>query len=121
MENMPDNVKDNPVGKREALLADRLRLHKGYRYTEVEIFSKGDFTLGTNWFEGEVTVGDVAEFSSGVGTRFTISWVPDGRGAAQQAKSKGHANVSKRYWQYAERLWKRCAPREEGVSCRRIG
>lgn len=55
MENMPDNVKDNPVGKREALLADRLRLHKGYRYTEVEIFSKGDFTLGTNWFEGEVT------------------------------------------------------------------
>ena len=59
---MPDNVKDNPVGKREALLADRLRLHKGYRYTEVEIFSKGDFTLGTNWFEGEVTVGDVAEF-----------------------------------------------------------
>lgn len=62
MENMPDNVKDNPVGKREALLADRLRLHKGYRYTEVEIFSKGDFTLGTNWFEGEVTVGDVAEF-----------------------------------------------------------
>lgn len=28
---MPDNVKDNPVGKREALLADRLRLHKGYR------------------------------------------------------------------------------------------
>lgn len=48
MENMPDNVKDNPVGKREALLADRLRLHKGYRYTEVEIFSKGDFTLGTN-------------------------------------------------------------------------
>lgn len=61
MENMPDNVKDNPVGKREALLADRLRLHKGYRYTEVEIFSKGDFTLGTNWFEGEVTVGDVAE------------------------------------------------------------
>ena len=62
MENMPDNVKDNPVGKREALLADRLRLHKGYRYTEVEIFSKGDFTLGTNWFEDEVTVGDVAEF-----------------------------------------------------------
>lgn len=34
MENMPDNVKDNPVGKREALLADRLRLHKGYRYTK---------------------------------------------------------------------------------------
>lgn len=62
MENMSDNVKGNPVGKREALLADRLRLHKGYRYTEVEIFSKGDFTLGTNWFEGEVTVGDVAEF-----------------------------------------------------------
>lgn len=59
---MPDNVKDNPVGKREALLADRLRLHKGYRYTEVEIFSKGDFTLSTNWFEGEVTVGDVTEF-----------------------------------------------------------
>lgn len=28
---MPDNVKDNPVEKREALLADRLRLHKGYR------------------------------------------------------------------------------------------
>jgi len=26
---MPDNVKDNPVEKREALLADRLRLHKG--------------------------------------------------------------------------------------------
>ena len=25
---MPDNVKDNPVEKREALLADRLRLHK---------------------------------------------------------------------------------------------
>lgn len=62
MENMPDNVKDNPVGKREALLADRLRLHKGYRHTGVKIFSKGDFTLGMNWFEGEVTVGDVAEF-----------------------------------------------------------
>lgn len=31
MENMPDNVKDNPAEKREALLADRLRLHKGYR------------------------------------------------------------------------------------------
>lgn len=62
MENMPDNVKDNPVGKREALLADRLRLHKGYRHTGVKIFSKGDFTLGRNWFEGEVTVGDVAEF-----------------------------------------------------------
>ena len=59
---MPDNVKDNPVGKREALLADRLRLHKGYRHTGVKIFSKGDFTLGMNWFEGEVTVGDVAEF-----------------------------------------------------------
>lgn len=28
---MPDNVKDNPVEKREALLADCLRLHKGYR------------------------------------------------------------------------------------------
>lgn len=28
---MPYNVKDNPVEKREALLADRLRLHKGYR------------------------------------------------------------------------------------------
>lgn len=28
---MPDNVEDNPVEKREALLADRLRLHKGYR------------------------------------------------------------------------------------------
>lgn len=28
---MPDNVKDNPVEKREAMLADRLRLHKGYR------------------------------------------------------------------------------------------
>ena len=28
---MPDNVKDNPVEKREALLVDRLRLHKGYR------------------------------------------------------------------------------------------
>lgn len=28
---MPDNVKDNPVEKREALLADRLRLHRGYR------------------------------------------------------------------------------------------
>ena len=28
---MPDNVKDNPVEKREALLADRLRLHKSYR------------------------------------------------------------------------------------------
>lgn len=28
---MPDNVKDNPAEKREALLADRLRLHKGYR------------------------------------------------------------------------------------------
>lgn len=27
---MPDNVKDNPVEKREALLADRLRLHKEY-------------------------------------------------------------------------------------------
>ena len=62
MENMPDNVKDNPVGKREALLADRLRLHNGYRHTGVKIFSKGDFTLGRNWFEGEVTVGDVAEF-----------------------------------------------------------
>ena len=69
MENMPDNVKDNPVGKREALLADRLRLHKGYRNAGVKIFSKGDFMLGMNWFEGEVTVGDVAEFSSGVGTR----------------------------------------------------
>lgn len=62
MENMPDNVKDNPVGKREALLADRLRLHKGYRNAGVKIFSKGDFMLGMNWFEGEVTVGDVAEF-----------------------------------------------------------
>lgn len=59
---MPDNVKDNPVGKREALLADRLRLHKGYRNAGVKIFSKGDFMLGMNWFEGEVTVGDVAEF-----------------------------------------------------------
>lgn len=59
---MPDNVKDNPVGKREALLADRLRLHKGYRHAGVKIFSKGDFMLGMNWFEGEVTVGDVAEF-----------------------------------------------------------
>ena len=28
---MPDNVKDNPVEKREALLVDRLGLHKGYR------------------------------------------------------------------------------------------
>ena len=37
MENMPDNVKDNPVGKREALLADRLRLHKGYRHTGVKM------------------------------------------------------------------------------------
>lgn len=62
MENMPDNAKDNPVGKREALLADRLRLHKGYRHTGMKIFSKGDFTLGRNWFEGEVMVGDVAEF-----------------------------------------------------------
>lgn len=62
MENMSDNVKGNPVGKREALLADRLRLHKGYRYSGVKIFSKGDFTLGRNWFEGEVTVGDVEEF-----------------------------------------------------------
>lgn len=42
---MPDNVKDNPVEKREALLADRLRLHKGYRHTGMKIFSKGDFTL----------------------------------------------------------------------------
>lgn len=33
---MPDNVKDNPVEKREALLADRLRLHKGYRQRFVE-------------------------------------------------------------------------------------
>ena len=45
MENMPDNAKDNSVGKREALLADRLRLHKGYRHTGMKIFSKGDFTL----------------------------------------------------------------------------
>lgn len=42
---MPDNAKDNPVGKREALLADRLRLHKGYRHTGMKIFSKGDFAL----------------------------------------------------------------------------
>lgn len=47
MENMSDNVKGNPVGKREALLADRLRLHKGYRYSGVKIFSKGDFTQHT--------------------------------------------------------------------------
>lgn len=34
---MPDNVKDNPVEKREALLADRLRLHKGYRQRFVKV------------------------------------------------------------------------------------
>lgn len=31
---MPDNVKDNPVEKREALLADRLRLHNNRNWCQ---------------------------------------------------------------------------------------
>ena len=43
---MPDNVKDNPVEKREALLADRLRLHKGYRQRFVKGRNRhGRYTL----------------------------------------------------------------------------
>lgn len=49
---MPDNVKDNPVEKREALLADRLRLHKGYRQRFVKGTDMDGYTLSISRCSG---------------------------------------------------------------------